>query len=87
LSEQKKQLQIKEKQRQIRKKHIESEMKKVSEGKKPYYLKRSELRKQEMIEKYQTLKGQGKLDRYIIKKRRRQVAKDRKSIPNRRRNN
>jgi len=87
LSEQKKQLQIKEKQRQIRKKHIESEMKKVSEGKKPYYLKRSDLRKQEMIEKYQTLKGQGKLDRYIIKKRRRQVAKDRKSIPNRRRNN
>jgi len=62
-------------------------MKKVSEGKKPYYLKRSDLRKQEMIEKYQTLKGQGKLDRYIIKKRRRQVAKDRKSIPNRRRNN
>jgi len=87
LSEQKKQLQIKEKQRQIRKKHIESEMKKVSEGKKTYYLKRSELRKQEMIEKYQTLKGQGKLDRYIVKKRRRQVAKDRKSIPNRRRNN
>ncbi|XAR72430.1 hypothetical protein NMG60_11019059 [Bertholletia excelsa] len=53
-------------------------------GKRPFYLKKSEIRKQRLVEKYKELKASGKLESYIEKRRRRNAAKDHRYIPYRR---
>lgn len=56
----------------------------VKQGKRPFYIKKSEVRKQLHIEKYNKLKASGKLDSFLENKRRRNAAKDRKFMPYRR---
>ncbi|KAL3693034.1 hypothetical protein R1sor_006685 [Riccia sorocarpa] len=56
----------------------------VKEGKKPYYPKKSELRKQELIEKYKELKTSGKLDKFMAKRRKKNATKDHRFVPYRR---
>ncbi|KAL2902335.1 Ribosomal RNA processing protein 36-like protein [Bienertia sinuspersici] len=74
-----------------RKNQILSEQKKrvreaVKQGKRPFYIKKSEIRKKVNIEKYDHLKAAGKLDSYIEKKRRRAAAKDHRFMPYRKPN-
>ena len=54
-------------------------------GKRPFYPKRSEQRKQELLARYQELKTSGKLEAYMAKRRRRNAAKDHRYVPSGRR--
>ncbi len=56
----------------------------VREGKTPYFMKRSELRERELEAKFTELKATGGVQKFIAKRRRRAVAKDRRRLPARR---
>ncbi|XP_069465005.1 ribosomal RNA processing protein 36 homolog [Ambystoma mexicanum] len=63
-------LEFKKKQRELAK-----------EGKKPFYLKKSEKRTLELADKYKDLKKSGKLENFLSKKRKRNAGKDRRRLP------
>lgn len=50
----------------------------LNEGKKPYIPKKSEIKKKKLIEKFQSLKKSGKLDKHIEKRRKKMFCKDKK---------
>ncbi len=62
--------------------HKRKELAAVGSGKKPYYLKQSEIKKIAMEQRYEELKGKGnrKLQEYVEKKRKKNAAKDRKRL-------
>ncbi|KAI3453657.1 hypothetical protein Pfo_010320 [Paulownia fortunei] len=64
--------------------HKKKEREAAKKGKQPYYLKKSELRKQKLVEKYKELKESGKLEAFIEKRRRKNAAKDHRYMPYRR---
>ncbi|KAK7272452.1 hypothetical protein RJT34_29058 [Clitoria ternatea] len=64
--------------------HKKKERAAAKQGKRPFYLKKSEIRKQKLIEKYNHLKSSGKLEAFIEKRRRRNAAKDHRYMPYRR---
>lgn len=64
--------------------HKKKEKEAVKKGKRPFYLKKSELRKQELTEKYDSLKASGKLEAFLSKRRRKNAAKDHRYVPYRR---
>ncbi|KAJ8449309.1 hypothetical protein Cgig2_002441 [Carnegiea gigantea] len=78
--------------------HKKKEREAAKQGKRPFYLKKSEIRKQRLVEKYNDLKlsqarakpdgsafqASGKLDSYLEKRRRRNAAKDHRFMPYRR---
>ncbi|XP_068088711.1 ribosomal RNA processing protein 36 homolog [Hyperolius riggenbachi] len=51
------------------------------QGVKPFYLKKGDIRKMELAEKYQELKKKGKLEHFLNKKRKRNSNKDRRRLP------
>uniref|UniRef100_A0A8C6Z311 rRNA biogenesis protein RRP36 n=1 Tax=Nothoprocta perdicaria TaxID=30464 RepID=A0A8C6Z311_NOTPE len=53
----------------------------AQQGKKPFYLKKSEKRKLELAEKYAELKRSGKLESFLSKKRKRNAIKDKRRLP------
>jgi ribosomal RNA-processing protein 36 len=55
----------------------------VRSGKQPFYLKKSEARRLELVAKYEELRaaGPGALDKYMAKRRRRNAAKDHRHLP------
>lgn len=55
------------------------------QGKNPYYLKKSDKRKLELLERYKELSSAGKVDQYLEKRRKRSAAKDHKLVPSTRR--
>lgn len=57
----------------------------VAAGKKPYYLKRSELKKLEMKERFQQLQNDGKLKKVLQKKRKKNRSKEATKMPRERR--
>lgn len=57
----------------------------VREGKRPFYLKKSEQRRLELLAKYEELKSSGKLDQYLQKRRKKNAAKDHRYLPSERR--
>merc|ERR1711862_270773 len=63
------------------------EREKVAQGKKPFYLKSSEKKKIQQIQKFNALKsqGQGQLNSYLEKREKRMASKDRRRIPRERR--
>ncbi|XP_024958769.1 ribosomal RNA processing protein 36 homolog [Cynara cardunculus var. scolymus] len=67
-------------------KHKKKEREAAKQGKQPYYLKKSEIRKQQLVEKFKELKESGKLASFIEKKRRKNAAKDHRFMPYRRPN-
>ncbi|XP_071730739.1 uncharacterized protein [Rutidosis leptorrhynchoides] len=67
-------------------KHKKKEREAAKQGKQPYYLKKSEIRKQELVEKFKALKASGQLASFIEKKRRKNAAKDHRFMPYRRPN-
>jgi len=56
----------------------------VRQGKRPKYVSKSALRREELVDKYKKLKDEGKLDDFMAKRRRKNAAKDHKFIPHRR---
>ncbi|XP_002166926.2 ribosomal RNA processing protein 36 homolog isoform X1 [Hydra vulgaris] len=63
------------KEKEIKKKQIES-------GKKVFYLKKSERKKIQLAEKFRELKSSNKLEKYMSKKLKRNAAKEKKKLPN-----
>ncbi|XP_021003089.1 ribosomal RNA processing protein 36 homolog [Parasteatoda tepidariorum] len=53
-------------------------MEAAKSGKKPYMPKKSELKQKKLVESFQKLKKTGKLDKYLERKRKKIVSKDRK---------
>ncbi|GBG72641.1 hypothetical protein CBR_g12215 [Chara braunii] len=70
----------KDREREIRKKQLDQ----IKQGKKPFFLKKSEEKKIELMGKFEELKEKGNLDAYITKKRKKNAAKDRRFMPYRR---
>jgi ribosomal RNA-processing protein 36 len=64
-------------------KKLEREL--VLQGKKPFYTKKSDEKTLELLEKFTDLKQKGQLNKYLVKKKRRNAAKEHKHIPWRRR--
>ncbi|PIA41187.1 hypothetical protein AQUCO_02300172v1 [Aquilegia coerulea] len=67
--------------------HKKKERETAKQGKRPFYLKQSEIRDKALIEKYNRLKAAGKLDKFIEKKRKKNASKDHRFMPYRRTNN
>ncbi|XP_015896291.2 uncharacterized protein LOC107430024 [Ziziphus jujuba] len=67
--------------------HKKNEKEAAKQGKQPFYLKKSEVRKKRLVEKYEELKASGKLEAYIEKRRRKNAAKDHRYMPYRRPDN
>ncbi|KEH26813.1 ribosomal RNA processing protein 36 homolog [Medicago truncatula] len=61
--------------------HKKKQREAAKEGRRPFYLKKSEIRRQRLIEKYKHLKASGNLDSYIEKRRKRNAAKDHRFMP------
>lgn len=71
----------KEKKRELFKKQKRQASEQTKIGKKAFYLKNSDKKKIELAEKYKELKSSGKLDKYMMKKRKRSAQKDKRSLP------
>lgn len=53
----------------------------VAGGKAPFYLKKAEKRRLELVAKYEELKAAGQLDKYMAKRRKKNAAKDHRYLP------
>ncbi|XP_071506392.1 ribosomal RNA processing protein 36 homolog [Diadema antillarum] len=71
----------KQKVRDIEKKLVKKEKDLVKEGKKPFFLKKSDKRKLELAEKFRALKSSGKMERYLAKRRKKNAQKARRKLP------
>ncbi|KAL6845986.1 hypothetical protein ACP4OV_023434 [Aristida adscensionis] len=69
---------------EILREHIKKEREAAKAGKRPYYLKKSELRQRKLMNKYNELKEAGKLDAYMERRRRKNASKDHRYMPYRR---
>ncbi|XP_013415255.1 ribosomal RNA processing protein 36 homolog isoform X2 [Lingula anatina] len=64
-------------QKEIRKKEYEE----IKQGKKPFYLRKSEQKQLQLADKFKELKKSGNLEKYLSKKRKKNASKDRKKLP------
>ncbi|KAK7825115.1 rrna biogenesis protein rrp36 [Quercus suber] len=64
--------------------HKKKQREAAKKGKRPFYLSKSTIWKQRLIEKYEYLKASGKLGTFIEKRRKKNVAKDHRYMPYRR---
>ena len=74
----------KEKKREILREHRKREQEMVERGKKPFYLKKSEIKKQALVKKFEGMKGKDR-DKAIERRRRKLAARERKNMPDTRR--
>ncbi|KAK9463275.1 uncharacterized protein V1516DRAFT_616104, partial [Lipomyces oligophaga] len=66
--------------RQVIREHIQQEKEKIKSGKKPYFLKRSDKRNLVLTKQFSEMK-KSDIDRAIERRRKRNVAKERKKLP------
>ncbi|XP_062198737.1 uncharacterized protein LOC133901386 [Phragmites australis] len=69
---------------EILREHIKKEREAAKTGKRPYYLKKSELRQRKLMNKYNELKEAGKLDAFMERRRKKNASKDHRYMPYRR---
>ncbi|KAM0710788.1 hypothetical protein Q7P35_001526 [Cladosporium inversicolor] len=74
----------KEREQEVLRRHRKEERQKVESGKNPYYLKKSELKEQALVEKYKGMKGKDR-EKAIDKKRKKESQKEIKRMPEARR--
>lgn len=53
----------------------------VKQGKKPFFLKHSEAKRQELVARYKHLKATGGLEKVVQKRRRKNAMKDHRYVP------
>ena len=53
----------------------------VKQGKQPYFMKRSETKRQQLIARYKHLKATGGLEKVVQKRRRKNAMKDHRYVP------
>jgi len=73
-----------DREREVRSEHKRKEKEMVKNGKTPYFLKESEVRRQVLVKRFEGL-SEGKRGRVVEKKRRKMVAKERRNMPDERR--
>lgn len=71
--------------RQVRTEHNREQRARAEDGHQTFFLKEHEIDRRVQMKKFEELQKRGAVDKYISKKRRRQVAKDRKAAPLKRR--
>lgn len=71
----------KDKRKTLEKEWKKKEQSQVQQGKKPFFLKKADLRKLELAEKYKELQKSGKLEKYLSKKRKKTAQKEKKKLP------
>ncbi|XP_053314897.1 ribosomal RNA processing protein 36 homolog, partial [Spea bombifrons] len=76
MDQQEKASQEKQKMRERQLEFKKQQREQAAHGKKPFYLKRGDLQKMELAEKFNELKKQGKLENFLSKKRKRNSNKD-----------
>ena len=54
----------------------------AKEGKAPVFISKSDRKKKELVEKFEELKGSGKIDKYLKKKAKKNESKDRRRMKN-----
>ncbi|PWZ26944.1 Coatomer subunit epsilon-1 [Zea mays] len=69
---------------EILREHIKKEREATKAGKRPYYLKKSELHQRKLMNKYNELKEAGKLDAFMERRRRKNASKDHRFMSYRR---
>ena len=74
----------KEREQEVLRRHRKEERQKVESGKNPYYLKKSELKEQALVEKYKGMKGKER-EKAINKKRKKESQREIKRMPEARR--
>lgn len=74
----------KEREQEVLRRHRKEERQKVESGKNPYYLKKSELKEQALVEKYKNMKGKDR-EKAIDKKRKKESQREIKRMPEARR--
>ena len=74
-----------EERKAAKRKRREEESAAIEAGKTPFYLKKSDRKKLEVKEQFDRLKSEGKLSKFMAKKRQRNAAKERKKMPDARR--
>ena len=69
--------------RKIVRQHKKSEREKIEQGlkQKPFFLKESDVRKSELRAKFDELKKEGRVEKFMQKRRKRNAARDRKFLP------
>ena len=60
---------------------MKKEREAVSKGKKPFFLKKREVREAELKDRFESLSKRGKLNKYMEKKRRRNAKCDEANMP------
>ncbi|KAL3144478.1 hypothetical protein ABBQ32_004218 [Trebouxia sp. C0010 RCD-2024] len=63
------------------KSHKAEEVAAVKQGKQPYFMKRSETKRQQLIARYKHLKATGGLEKVVQKRRRKNAMKDHRYVP------
>lgn len=71
--------------REVRTEHNREQRLRAEQGRQTFFLKDHEIDRRVQMKKFDELQKRGAVDKYISKKRRRQVAKDRKAAPLKRR--
>ena len=70
-----------DKRRDLQKRLRKRERDEIASGKRPYFMKKSVLRQEELKEKYNDLEQKGQLNKYMSKRRKKNSSKDRKALP------
>ncbi|KAJ3322886.1 hypothetical protein HDV06_002545 [Boothiomyces sp. JEL0866] len=76
---------LKDKQEQTKREYKKKEQALVKDGKTPYFLKKSELKKKELIDKYKSIGKGANLEKVLEKRRKKNAAKEHTKIPTSRR--
>lgn len=71
--------------REVRTEHNREQRVRAEQGRQTFFLKEHEIDRRVQTKKFEELQKKNAVDRYLTKKRRRQVAKDRKAAPLKRR--
>lgn len=73
-----------EKEKEIKREHRRREKELVRQGKKPFFLKKSEVKKQVLVKKFEGMKGRER-ENVVERRRRKLAARERRNIPDTRR--
>ncbi|KAL6713081.1 rRNA biogenesis protein rrp36 [Lecanora helva] len=76
--------QRKAQEQEVLRQHRKEEKAKIGRGKKPFYLKKAEQKKMALTKRFEGMKGR-QVDKVIERRRKKQAAKERKSLPDARR--
>ena len=75
---------MKEQQQEVLRKHRKEEKAKIERGKRPFYLKKADQKKLTLVQRFESMNGK-QVDKLIEKRRKRKTAKERKGMPENRR--